>query len=182
MSKISNIVGFVKDHAKTIGIVASSATAFVATAVSVNKAVVKVDEIKKEYENHINDVEMVLADENIPEDKYSQEDAENDIRILKTQRVVNSVVSFLPAVAIVGGSAIANCALGAPIVLVSSMLGGTAGAMYRSFKNPNTTKQEKKKTFIGSLVVSGVSLLSIFVLNTIRFANKNISEGGIVNG
>ena len=40
MSKISNILGFVKSHAKTIGIVASSATAFAATAVSVNKAVV----------------------------------------------------------------------------------------------------------------------------------------------
>lgn len=182
MSKISNIVGFVKSHAKTIGIVASSATAFAATAISVNKAIVKVDEVKKEYEDHIKDVETVLANENIPESKYSQEDAENDIRILKTQRVVSSISAFLPTAAIIGGSVIANCVLGAPIIFISSVLGGTAGAMYRSFKNPNTTKEEKQKTFIGSIVVSGISLLSISAMNIIRSSIKDVAKGVVVDG
>lgn len=130
MSKISNILGFVKSHAKTIGIVASSATAFAATAVSVNKAVVKVDEVKKEYEDHINDVETVLADENIPESKYSQEDAENDIQIITTQRIVKSVTAFLPTAVLVGISAAATCAFKSPFVIISSILGGSIGFAY----------------------------------------------------
>lgn len=130
MSAFSNIVGFVKSHAKTIGIVASSATAFAATAVSVNKAVVKVDEVKKEYEDHINDVETVLANENIPESKYSQEDAENDIRILTTQRIVKSITAFLPTAILVGASAAATCAFKTPFVIVGSVLGGSIGFAY----------------------------------------------------
>ncbi len=130
MSAFSNIVGFVKSHAKTIGVVASSATAFVATAVSVNKAVVKVDEVKKEYEDHINDVETVLADENIPESKYSQEDAENDIQIITTQRIVKSITAFLPTALLVGISAATTCAFKTPFVVISSVLGGSIGFAY----------------------------------------------------
>lgn len=182
MSKFSNIVNFVKGHAKEIGIVASSAAAFAATAVSVSKVVVKVDEVKKEYEKHVEDVKIVLADENIPESKYSQEDAENDIRILKTQRIVNSVSAFLPTAAVIGGSFVVNCALGTPIIVISAMLGGTAGAMYKSLKNPNTTKEEKKKTFIGSIVISAISFLSISAMNIIRTSTKNVAEGVTVDG
>lgn len=138
MSAFSNITGFVKNHAKTIGVVASSAVAFAATAVSVNKAVVKVDEVKKEYENHIKDVEMVLQNDDIPEEKYSQEDAENDIRILKTQRVVKTVLAFTPTISIVMASVIANCMLKTPFILIGSILGGTIGMISKQLVNSNS--------------------------------------------
>lgn len=132
MSVFSNIVGFVKDNAKAIGVVAASVTAFAATAASVDKAIVKVDEIKKEYENHIKNVETVLEDENIPEEKYSQEDAENDIRILKTQRIVKTIRAFVPATIIVGIGIIGDCMLKTHYILASSIIGGSITFAYKT--------------------------------------------------
>ena len=75
-------------------------------------------------------METVLADENIPESKYSQEDAENDIQIITTQRIVKSVTAFLPTAVLVGISAAATCAFKSPFVIISSILGGSIGFAY----------------------------------------------------
>ena len=138
MSVFSSVTNFVKDHAKTIGVVASTVTAFAATAVSVNKAIVKVDEVKKEYEEHIKVVEMVLANEDIPEEKYSKEDAENDIRIITTQKTAKTFLAFVPTLFIVGFSALANCVIKPPYILIGSISGGTIGFIGRKIINSHS--------------------------------------------
>lgn len=178
MSKFSNIVGFVKNNAKSIGIATASATAFATAAVLTGKALTKVDKVKEEYEEKMKDIESVLENPDIPEETYSQEDAENDTRIIKTQAVVKSVTAFAPVAAVIGASIIGSRILGAPMVFTASMLGGTVGASYLMLRKPEVTKEEKVRTFVGSLVVSATAIIIVPVLNLIRFSAKGEMSNG----
>lgn len=178
MSAFSNIVGFVKNHGKAIGVVAASATAFAATAVCTSKAITKVDMIKKEQNERLQEVKEVLDDPNIPESKYSHEDAANDTRIIKGQAIVKSVKSFVPVISIIGGSIVASKIFDTPIVFIASMLGGTAGATHLFISDPNISKSEKVKAISESLVISTILLLTFPILNLIRFSVKGEATNG----
>ena len=81
---------------------------------------------------------MVLANEDIPEEKYSKEDAENDIRIITTQKVAKTCFAFVPTLFIVGFSALANCFIKPPYILIGSISGGTIGFVGRKLINSHS--------------------------------------------
>ena len=85
---MKNLLGFVKENKKTIGIIAG-AIASIIVAKKVNRKInTKMEKIEKEYEE-MKEVIETTHEMNLPE--YSEEDYNNDTRINTTKKVVKSI-------------------------------------------------------------------------------------------
>lgn len=100
---MKNILGFVKENKKTIGMLAGAIVGlFVAKKVN-RKINTKLDKIEKEYEE-MEEVIETTREMNLPE--YSEEDYNNDKRINTTKKVVKKIglvigklcISSVPAI------------------------------------------------------------------------------------
>lgn len=85
---MKNILGFVKENKKTIGIIAG-AIASIIVAKKVNRKInTKIEKVEKEYEE-MKEVIEATHGMNLPE--YSEEDYNNDTRINTTKKVVKKI-------------------------------------------------------------------------------------------
>ena len=85
---MKNLLGFVKENKKTIGMIAG-AIASVIVAKKVGKKInAKIEKVEKEYEE-MNEVIETTHEMNLPE--YSEEDYNNDKRINTTKKVVKKI-------------------------------------------------------------------------------------------
>lgn len=98
MTRTFHKVGFqLKKHSPEIMVFAGVAGTVV-SAVMACKATTKVGEVIEETKKQVNQVHEVLADETIPEEKYSQEDGKKDLAIIYAQTGVKFVKLYGPAV------------------------------------------------------------------------------------
>ena len=85
---MKNILGFIKENKKTIGMLAGAmATLLVARKVN-RKINAKIEKVEKEYDE-INEVIESTHEMNLPE--YTEEDYNNDKRINTTKKVVKKI-------------------------------------------------------------------------------------------
>ena len=100
---MKNLLGFVKENKKAIGLIAGAiATLIVGKKVS-KKINAKMEKVEKEYEE-MNEVIEATHEMNLPE--YSEEDYNNDKRINTTKKVVKKIglvigklcISSIPAI------------------------------------------------------------------------------------
>lgn len=70
----------------------------VASAVMACKATTKVNDILEDTKEKVDQVHMVVADENIPEEKYSEEDAKKDLAIIYVQSGIKLAKLYAPSV------------------------------------------------------------------------------------
>ena len=85
---MKNILGFIKENKKTIGILAGAiATLLVARKVN-RKINAKIEKVEKEYDE-MNEVIESTHEMNLPE--YTEEDYNNDKRINTTKKVVKKI-------------------------------------------------------------------------------------------
>ena len=100
---MKNILGFIKENKKTIGMLAGvMATLLVARKVN-RKINAKIEKVEKEYDE-MNEVIESTHEMNLPE--YTEEDYNNDKRINTTKKVVKKIglvigrlcISSIPAV------------------------------------------------------------------------------------
>ena len=85
---MKNLLGFVKENKKAIGLIAGAiATLIVGKKVS-KKINTKIEKVEKEYEE-MNEVIETTHEMNLPE--YSEEDYNNDKRINTTKKVVKKI-------------------------------------------------------------------------------------------
>lgn len=97
-SKAVHKFGFtVKKHSPEI-LAAVGVVGTVTSAVMACKATTKVSNILEETKKQVDDVHMVLEDENIPDEKYSETDANKDLAIIYAQTGVKFVKLYGPAV------------------------------------------------------------------------------------
>lgn len=89
----------IKKHSPEI-LAAVGVVGTVTSAVMACKATTKVNDILEETKQQVDDVHMVLADENISEEKYSENDAKKDLAIIYAQSGVKFVKLYAPAVAL----------------------------------------------------------------------------------
>ena len=100
---MKNLLGFVKENKKTIGLIAG-AIASIIVAKKVNRKInTKIEKVEKEYEE-MKEVIETTHEMNLPE--YSEEDYNNDTRINTTKKVVKKIslvigklcISSVPAI------------------------------------------------------------------------------------
>ena len=85
---MKNLLGFVKENKKTIGMLVG-AIASIIVAKKVNRKINgKIEKVEKEYEE-MNEVIETTHEMNLPE--YSEEDYNNDTRINTTKKVVKKI-------------------------------------------------------------------------------------------
>lgn len=114
-SNAINKFGFkVKKHSPEI-LAAVGVVGTVTSAVMACKATTKVSDILEETKQQVDSVHMVLADEAIPEEKYSEEDSKKDLAIIYAQSGVKFVKLYAPAVAL--GAISIGCLLGSNHIL-----------------------------------------------------------------
>ena len=87
----------IKKHSPEILIVAG-VVGTVASAVMACKATLKVNDILEETKTQVEQVKTVIADETIPEEKYSEEDSKKDLAIIYAQTGLKFVKLYGPAV------------------------------------------------------------------------------------
>ena len=85
---MKNILGFVKENKKTIGILAGAIASLIVAKKVGKKINNKIEKIEKEYEE-MNEVIETTHEMNLPE--YSEEDYNNDKMINTTKKVVKKV-------------------------------------------------------------------------------------------
>lgn len=95
-----------KNHSPEI-LVTTGVIGVVASAIMACKATTKVNDVLEETKTQIDNVHKVMADETIPEEKYSKEDAKKDLAIIYVQTGIKLVKLYGPAV-ILGGLSIAS--------------------------------------------------------------------------
>ena len=89
----------IKKHSPEI-LAAVGVVGTVTSAVMACKATTKVSDILEETKQQVDDVHMVLEDENISDEKYSENDAKKDLAIIYAQSSVKFVKLYAPAVAL----------------------------------------------------------------------------------
>lgn len=100
LSRNFNKIGFqLKKHSPEILVVAG-VVGTVASAVMACKATTKVNDILEETKTKVDQIHEVLADESIPEEKYSEEDSKKDLTIVYAQAGIKLVKLYAPAVAL----------------------------------------------------------------------------------
>ena len=85
---MKNLLGFVKENKKTIGILAGAIASLIVAKKVGKKINNKIEKIEKEYEE-MNEVIETTHEMNLPE--YSEEDYNNDKRINTTKKVVKKI-------------------------------------------------------------------------------------------
>ena len=107
MSRSLNMIGLkLKKHSPEILLVAG-VVGVIGSAVMACKATTKVSEVLENAKEQTDKVHQVLADENIPEEQYSEEDGKKDLAIIYVQTGLNLAKLYAPAV-ILGGLSIAS--------------------------------------------------------------------------
>lgn len=100
---MKNILGFVKENKKAIGLIAGTIASII-VAKKVNRKInTKIEKVEKEYEE-MKEVIEATHGMNLPE--YSEEDYNNDTRINTTKKVVKKIglvigklcISSIPAI------------------------------------------------------------------------------------
>lgn len=100
ISRNVNRVGLqLKKHSPEIMLVTGIVTG-VAAAVMACQATTKVNDILEEAKTNIDAVHDVLADESIPEEKYSEEDGKKDLAVIYIQTGVKFIKLYGPAIAL----------------------------------------------------------------------------------
>ena len=100
---MKNILGFVKENKKTIGLIAGAIASLIVAKKVGKKINNKIEKVDKEYEE-MNEVIETTHEMNLPE--YSEEDYNNDKRINTTKKVVKKIgltigklcISSMPAI------------------------------------------------------------------------------------
>lgn len=85
---MKNLLGFVKENKKTIGLIAGAIASLIVAKKVGKKINDKIEKVDKEYEE-MNEVIETTHEMNLPE--YSEEDYNNDKRINTTKKVVKKV-------------------------------------------------------------------------------------------
>ena len=85
---MKNLLGFVKENKKTIGILAGAIASLIVAKKVGKKINNKIEKVEKEYEE-MNEVIETTHEMNLPE--YSEEDYNNDKMINTTKKVVKKV-------------------------------------------------------------------------------------------
>ena len=85
---MKNILGFVKENKKTIGLIAGAIASLIVAKKVGKKINNKIEKVDKEYEE-MNEVIETTHEMNLPE--YSEEDYNNDKRINTTKKVVKKI-------------------------------------------------------------------------------------------
>ena len=100
---MKNLLGFVKENKKTIGLIAGAIASLIVAKKVGKKINNKIEKVDKEYEE-MNEVIETTHEMNLPE--YSEEDYNNDKRINTTKKVVKKIgltigklcISSMPAI------------------------------------------------------------------------------------
>ena len=95
-----------KKHSPEI-LAAAGVVGVVTSAVMACKATTKAQEILKEHERNVEQIQEILEDETISAETYTKEDAEKDLKIYKVQTAAKIVKAYAPAV-ILGGLSIGS--------------------------------------------------------------------------
>ena len=85
---MKNLLGFVKENKKAIGLIAGAITTLIVGKKVSKKINAKIEKIEKEYEE-MNEIIENTHKMNLPE--YSEEDYNNDKRINTTKKVVKKI-------------------------------------------------------------------------------------------
>ena len=85
---MKNLLGFVKENKKTIGLIAGAIASLIVAKKVGKKINNKIEKVDKEYEE-MNEVIETTREMNLPE--YSEEDYNNDKRINTTKKVVKKI-------------------------------------------------------------------------------------------
>ena len=85
---MKNLLGFVKENKKTIGLIAGAIASLIVAKKVGKKINNKIEKVDKEYEE-MNEVIETTHEMNLPE--YSEEDYNNDKRINTTKKVVKKI-------------------------------------------------------------------------------------------
>ena len=85
---MKNLLGFVKENKKTIGLIAGTIVTLIVGKKVSKKINAKMEKVEKEYEE-MNEVIETTHEMNLPE--YSEEDYNNDKRINTTKKVVKKI-------------------------------------------------------------------------------------------
>ena len=85
---MKNLLGFVKENKKAIGLIAGAITTLIVGKKVSEKINAKIEKVEKEYEE-MNEVIETTHEMNLPE--YSEEDYNNDKRINTTKKVVKKI-------------------------------------------------------------------------------------------
>ena len=85
---MKNLLGFVKENKKAIGLIAGAITTLIVGKKVSKKINAKMEKVEKEYEE-MNEVIETTHEMNLPE--YSEEDYNNDKRINTTKKVVKKI-------------------------------------------------------------------------------------------
>ena len=85
---MKNLLGFVKENKKTIGLIAGAIVSLIVAKKVGKKINNKIEKVDKEYEE-MNEVIETTHEMNLPE--YSEDDYNNDKRINTTKKVVKKI-------------------------------------------------------------------------------------------
>ena len=85
---MKNLLGFVKENKKTIGLIAGAIASLIVAKKVGKKINNKIEKVDKEYEE-MNEVIETTHEMNLPE--YSEEDYNNDKKINATKKVVKKI-------------------------------------------------------------------------------------------
>lgn len=103
---MKNLLGFVKENKKTIGMIAGAIASIIVAKKVSKKINTKMEKVEKEYEE-MKEVIETTHEMNLPE--YSEEDYNNDTRINTTKKAVKKIgltigklcISSIPAVLLI---------------------------------------------------------------------------------
>lgn len=129
-AKVGRQILLTQKHSPTL-MLAAGTVGFVATAVLASRATLKMDAILKEAEE--NKAKIAKAEAEHP-DKYTEEDAKNDLKLSRIKLAVEVAKAYAPTV-IVGGVTL-GLFIGAHLVLTKRLAGVTAAyaAVDKAFK------------------------------------------------
>lgn len=102
---MAGISSLIKTHKKEIAGIVLSGIAIVAGVKIGRKVEAKYKAVEKERKDQLDKVEEVLNNDDISEDVYSEEDAENDKRIINAKASIKSLGLYLPSTILVGSGA-----------------------------------------------------------------------------
>ena len=100
---MKNLLGFVKENKKTIGLLAGAIASLIVAKKVGKKLNEKIEKVEKEYEE-MNEVIETTHEMNLPE--YSEEDYNNDKMINTTKKVVKKIGLVIGKLCISSGPAI----------------------------------------------------------------------------
>ena len=114
-----------KKHAPDIMVI-GGVVGMIAGTVMACKATTKASEILKSAKEDVQTFQEIVENPDIPEEKYSEEDFKNDVKITYAHATVDLIKTYAPAVAVIGASAV--CIL-AGHKMTNNRLGAVSAAL-----------------------------------------------------